>query len=490
MKTKIEIAGFIMLVFFCYISLKSETILLKKTQIKYDSRESEGFDIKDVQLKSMLEKIHFQGYIVDSGGIELNGAVMLGCTLWTDSTAGSWVWGNSDSVKVERGIMSVYLDVPYAIIKENSGLYLGLTLDGEDIGRVGLGRVPWSYRSIMSDTSEVSLNTFGIYGNAVSGDMPETGEVLKWDGSCWSPLPDNSDSGFTGGDSYLNNVNDTFGVLAGSEINVDGKIYTLDLLLGDSIMWINKINTDPQFRMNASNYFFYDKQKDREQCYVNFYDGYIKNTGAIITSGIIDSGDLAVYGNATFYKPFNSPIIITPTSGIIDSGRLKCYDEVTFYKQLGIGAAWIENPDPTDSILWNSSGLVIYHGNSFIYDDVTLVGDTLTNNQAYLGLLDVTDSSHIQVRPQMIRSFKNLTTGSRDLDSTYWQLDREGFVLTNYATEGKNDTTVNIKSGYIYAKDSIKLNEGASVIDFIRVGTHAGIVFGGGDTFWLSKDTL
>jgi hypothetical protein len=96
---------------------------------------------------------------------------------------------------------------------------------------------------------------------------------------------------------------------------------------------------------------------------------------------------------------------------------------------------------------------VIKHGNVVIYDDMTLIGDTTSNNQSYLSLSDVTDSSMIQIRPYSLRSFKSLTTASRDTDSTYWGVYQYGYDLLKYSTQ---DTTLKLRDGYVYAKDSVK----------------------------------
>ncbi|HII95555.1 MAG TPA: hypothetical protein HA367_07475 [Candidatus Methanofastidiosum sp.] len=101
----------------------------------------------------------------------------------------------------------------------------------------------------------------------------------------------------------------------------------------------------------------------------------------------------------------------------------------------------------------------------------------------------------MQIRPYSLRSFKSFTSPSRDTDSTYWALNNDGYILTNYADEGLNDTTVQINDGYVFAEDSIKtgkviLNTGEAVTKFIKVGSHAGIIFNDADTFWLAKDTM
>jgi len=128
---------------------------------------------------------------------------------------------------------------------------------------------------------------------------------------------------------------------------------------------------------------------------------------------------------------------------------LKIDSTATIKGGLNLGGGWTAGVDT--GYFYNMSH-VIAHGNVIIYDDVTLIGDTLSNNQSYFGLSDVTDSSRIQIRPYSLRSFKSLTTASRDTDSTYWGIYNYGYDLLKYATQ---DTTLKLRDGYIYAKDSI-----------------------------------
>lgn len=453
---------------------------------KIKVKENKDSDIKGISTRS----ITFQGYITDSTGVELQGAVVLSCTLWTDSTGGASVWGD-DSIKVtaEEGVITKVLSLPYEAFANNKTLYMGVSINGEFLGRLQMTSSPWSYISERSDTSLMSLNAQSIGGNKVSETGPIVGYVLRWNGSEWSPSADT-----TGGylpESFLNNVNDTFGILEGDSLRINRKLFAGDIILGDSILWINKIVTDPQVRFKASNYIFYDKQyPDRT---VNIYDGYIKQTGGLYTKCIVDSGDLLVSGGNV--KIENSNIGVTTdgllyTKGIVDSGDLSVSGYTELGKYLYINTEWSNNPDTSNHELYNRAGITLFHGNSYIYDDVTLVGDTLTNNQAFLGLSDVTDSSMMQIRPYSLRSFKSFTSPSRDTDSTYWALNNDGYILTNYADEGLNDTTVQINDGYVFAKDSIKLNTGEAVTKFIKVGSHAGIIFNDADTFWLAKDTM
>ncbi|HII95554.1 MAG TPA: hypothetical protein HA367_07470, partial [Candidatus Methanofastidiosum sp.] len=222
---------------------------------KIKVKENKDSDIKGISTRS----ITFQGYITDTTGVELQGAVILSCTLWTDSTGGTSVWGD-DSIKVtaEGGVITKVLSLPYEAFANNKTLYMGVSINGEFLGRLQMTSSPWSYISERSDTSLMSLNAQSIGGNKVSETEPIVGYVLRWNGSEWSPSADT-----TGGylpESFLNNVNDTFGILEGDSLRINRKLFAGDIILGDSILWINKIVTDPQVRFKASNYIFYDKQ--------------------------------------------------------------------------------------------------------------------------------------------------------------------------------------------------------------------------------------
>lgn len=411
-------------------------------------------------IKGSDKGITFQGYITDINGNELNGDLVINFVLWNDSIGGEILW-EKDSVRVQviGGVLKEIIEVPYSIFYNERDVYIGLEIDGEEMGRVRVTSVPFSYISIRSDTSSISMNTKSINGRYISDKEPVIGDVLKWDGSEWTPKAESLVGWNT--DYFLNNNIDTFNLLVGDLIEVNRGILK-DIFLGDSVLWVNKISTDPQMRFKASNYIFYDKQyPDR---IVNIYDGYIKQTGSLYTKGIVDSGNLRVTGMS---NEFNYGITL--------------------------GYRWRENPDPFNDSLYNMSGLKVLHGNSEFYDDVALIGDTLSNNQAYLSLLNVRDSFFIQIRPKNLQGMyyrKYKSTNSRDTDSMYVCLDREGLKITEYIKNHSQDTTTKILDGYGYFKDSVKIGDGEVVTKFIRVGTHAGIVFGGKDTFWLSKDTI
>jgi len=438
----------VLLMLLAFLSISSKSVPGK-------TRYSESTDVVINELS--IRSVTFQGYLTDSSGVEVEGAVLLSCTLWTDSAGGVSVWG-ADSVmaNAKKGVVTEVLSLPYDAFANNKTLYMGISINGEYLGRLQITSSLWSYISERSDTSKVSLNTQRIGGNLVSGTEPTTGYVLRWSGSEWIPSADTS--GGYSSETFLNNVNDSFGILEGDSIKLEKKLS----VCGDNrtVMSVNPYETPgksvPYIVIGDSSFYYtYPSYLPKE---------WHRAVGYVFTE-LSDTSQKIQFDGGSLYATNNAYIGETISL---------CKD-------------WIDSA--STPWLWGAQH-IIKHGNVYIYDDVTLVGDTLSNNQAYLGLLDVTDSSMMQMRPYSLRSFKSFTSPSRDTDSTYWTLNNDGYILTNYASNSANDTTVQIKSGYLFAKDSIKLNTGESVTKFIKVGSHAGIIFSETDTFWLAKDTL
>lgn len=69
---------------------------------------------------------------------------------------------------------------------------LEISVDGVSISPlIDILSVPFAYKS------EKAVDAAGIAGNLVDPATPNTGQVLKWDGSQWSPQEDNTGSGLT-----------------------------------------------------------------------------------------------------------------------------------------------------------------------------------------------------------------------------------------------------------------------------------------------------
>ena len=472
-----------------------------------------------------VEGITLQGYITDIEGKEINGRVLMGCTLWTDSIGGLVIWGDSDSIEINSGLLNYEIPITNEMIGINERLYLGISINKESVGRVKVGNVIWSYRSIESETSGISKSTRSLNNGLVSEEIPETGEVLKWDGGMWRPMEDEI-GGVTGVD-YLRDDRDTFGYLEGEGLKVNRYSILIDSveIYSESLKTYlfttrnNLIRKDPMWFSKFSYYYFRDLQDTNQYFYFN--GGELKTTGPLYSKGIVDSGNLYTTGqikseNYIYSKGIvdsGDLNVISPnlniystgmiksnnliySKGIVDSGNLYTTGRTNrFNYGLTLGYRWRENPDPSNDTLYNMSGLIVLHGNNYFYDDVTLIGDTLSNNQSYLGLLNLRDSSYIRIKPkphQEISFRKQKTTSSVDLDSAWMILDRYSLKYMDYALQ---DSATKIGAGYGYFRDSVKtssvkIGDGESVTEFIKVGSHAGIVFNGVDTFWLAKDTL
>ncbi len=97
-------------------------------------------------------------------------------------------------------------------------------------------------------------------------------------------------------------------------------------------------------------------------------------------------------------------------------------------------------------------GLYVNHGNSIIYDDVTIIYKD-PYYQSYFGILDPRDSNAWLQTANDLRLYKQGITGSVFTDSLWLRIDSTGYKVIKYGT---TDTTARLQNGYVYALDSIK----------------------------------
>ncbi|HAF08282.1 TPA: hypothetical protein DCG82_07750, partial [candidate division WOR-3] len=233
--------------------------------------------------------ITLQGYITDIEGKEIEGAVLMGCTIWTDSVGGLVIWGDSDSIYISGGILNYDIPITNEMIGMNDILYIGLSINKEVLGRIRIGEVIWSYRSIESETSDISKSTRSLNGGMISGELPNVGEVLKWDGYEWRPMLD--EVGGVSGDNYLRDDMDTFGYLEGEGLQINRysrlidsvEVYSESLKTYIFTTRNNLSRKDPRWFSKFSYYYFKDLQDTNRYFYFN--GGELKTTGTIYSKG-------------------------------------------------------------------------------------------------------------------------------------------------------------------------------------------------------------
>ena len=147
-----------------------------------------------INAQNIPHEISYQGKLYNNGS-PVTGSVSITFTI------GSWT-ETHPSVKVNNGLYSVILGennpIPSSIFSNSSSVKLDVSVNGSGLSpQTQIVSVPFAYKA------ENAQNSDSVGGNAVSSASPSTGQVLKWDGSKWSPGKDNSGgtpTGNAGGD--------------------------------------------------------------------------------------------------------------------------------------------------------------------------------------------------------------------------------------------------------------------------------------------------
>jgi parallel beta-helix repeat protein len=123
--------------------------------------------------------INYQGAIVDSNGIPLNGTITLRFSMWDDSVAGTYLWIEQQDVLVIDGLFDVELGRATPISRtvfDNDSLWLQVQAQGHPamLPRQRIATVAYAFRSAYADTAAVALSGAGVnyalvYTVALSG---------------------------------------------------------------------------------------------------------------------------------------------------------------------------------------------------------------------------------------------------------------------------------------------------------------------------------
>ncbi len=183
--------------------------------------------------KTITQKINYQGYLTNSSNEPItHPSLAITFKIYDDEFAGSVQWEATKSVSVENGVFSTLLDVPANVFTAGAPRWLELTIGGNALTpRTELTAVGYSYKTIDADKLQgLAPSEFIKNGDAASGDLTgtypsptiadnavttnkiangnvtmtkieqagaTTGQVIKWNGSAWSPADDNTGGGGT-----------------------------------------------------------------------------------------------------------------------------------------------------------------------------------------------------------------------------------------------------------------------------------------------------
>ncbi len=182
-------------------------LFLLAVETRAIEKGSNGYKVTEV--KAVPAAITVQGYLEENGS-PVNGTVQMKFKLYTTSSGGTPIWTSSTySVNVSNGYFSKVLSISKKYFP-GSDRYLEIVVNGQTLSpRLRITGVPYSFKA---DTCDYSKNADKLdghnwgdkYPNADklddydSGDFirwkqsggASVGQVLKWNGTQWSPADD------------------------------------------------------------------------------------------------------------------------------------------------------------------------------------------------------------------------------------------------------------------------------------------------------------
>ncbi len=115
--------------------------------------------------------MNFQGYLADGDNLPPDSTYEMLFSIWTESTGGDSLWGETVSDSVHNGLYSVTLGINNPIIIDtNQALWLKVTIgEWEMNGRYRLAAVPYALSAIYADSCRTLVDTADVnFGGTVT----------------------------------------------------------------------------------------------------------------------------------------------------------------------------------------------------------------------------------------------------------------------------------------------------------------------------------
>ena len=171
-------------------------------------------------LSQIPRNILYQGTLTDNNGnLVPDGTYFIRLRIWSDSISNDISFekwnSNIQAFEIAGGILESHLGaqpmppLPNGVFENDTNLFLGMTIgtSPELRPRIKFAAVPYAYKALVADTSAVamSLTPNAVTGiNVVDGSLSlvelsqsgaNSGDIIKWNGSQWSPSSDSGSNG-------------------------------------------------------------------------------------------------------------------------------------------------------------------------------------------------------------------------------------------------------------------------------------------------------
>jgi hypothetical protein len=143
------------------------------------------FGFSNLFSQEIPQKISYQGKLLENGS-PVTGTKSIIFTVDT--------WTETQNVQITNGLYSVNLGennpIPIDIFNDSATLTLQISIEGTNLSpTTDLLSVPYAYKA------EKAVDTESLQGSPISTTTPTTNQVLKWNGTNWTPSVDETGSG-------------------------------------------------------------------------------------------------------------------------------------------------------------------------------------------------------------------------------------------------------------------------------------------------------
>lgn len=126
-------------------------------------------------LRADNTEMQISGYLVDSDGTACSGSQTITFNIYSDSTGGTSLWSETDTVTCEDGVYTATLGDDQlfgGLFTDNDTLYLGVTVSGDSemTPRANLVSCPFAQRATVADSFSGTLSASSIASGTVGAD--------------------------------------------------------------------------------------------------------------------------------------------------------------------------------------------------------------------------------------------------------------------------------------------------------------------------------